>query len=177
MMHVIAYVASPLHVLSALAAIKTMHASKPQRVTVVVNYPTGDAQLLKELHGIATVMTKGLPLVDSCIAVSNEGLGNLAGRTDVEAAAMEFRTLMGFGDVSEIYYFHDVMGLFFTMLAQSYPNARRICYGDTLGTALERQYHLSQFGVDVAKSVATADPAARRSLWNRVRAALADQGG
>ena len=172
-MRVIAYVASPLHILSALAAIETMHASQPPRVTVVVNYPTGDAKLLQELHGIANAMTLGLPLVESCIAMSNEGLGSLAGRADVEAAAYEFRGRAGLGEVSEIYYFHDVMGVFLPMLAQSYPNARRICYGDTLGTALERQYHLSQFGIEVPESVVTADPAVEKpSRWDRIRGAV-----
>jgi hypothetical protein len=171
-MRVIAYVASPLHILSALAAIETMHASQPPRVTVVVNYPTGDATLLKELHDIANVMTRGLPFIESCIAISNEGLDSLAGRTDVETAAKEFRARVDLGAFSEVYYFHDVMGLFFPMLAQSYPNARRICYGDVLGTTLERQYHLAQLGIEVAESVATADPAAKPSHWDRIRARL-----
>jgi len=169
---VIAYVASPLHILSALAAIETVHASRHPRVTVVVNYPTGDAKLLDELHDIASVMTRGLPLVESCIAVSNEGLDHLTGRTDVEAAAKEFRNLVSLGTFSEVYYFHDVMGQFFPMLAQSYPNARRICYGDVLGTTLERQYHLSQLGIEVAASVVTADPAVMPSLWRRIGSVL-----
>lgn len=169
---VIAYVASPLHILSALAAIETVHAGRPPPVTIVINYPTGDAKLLAELHDIAKVTTRGLPSVESCVAISNEGLDSLAGRIDVEAAATEFRALVNLGTFSEVYYFHDVMGLFFPMLAQSYPNARRICYGDVLGTTLERQYHLAQFGIEVAASVATADPAVKPSRWDRIRAAL-----
>lgn len=169
---VLAYVASPLHVLSALAAIQTVHGRTPPAVTIVVNYPTGDAKLLRELHDIAKVMTRGLPFVDTCLAISNEGLDHLAGRTDVEAAAREFRNLVGLGTFSEIYYFHDVMGLFFPMLAQSYPHARRICYGDVLGTTLERHYHLGQLGIEVAKSVATADPAVKTSPWDRILAVL-----
>lgn len=166
---IVAYVASPLHVLSALAAIKTFHPSEPIRVTLVVNYPTVGADVLDELYGIAKVMTEGLPLVDACVAVSNETVGPLAGRIDVEAAAKEFRALTGFGDVSEIYYFHDVMGVFAPMLAQAYPNARRICFGDCLGIAYERQYHLSTLGVEVPKSIATRDPAlGKPSWWERI---------
>jgi hypothetical protein len=171
-MRVIVYVASPLHVLSALAAIKTFHREQPVSVTLAVNYPTAGSALLEELHGIVTVMTDRMPLVEACIAVPNEALGELAGRTDVEAAAREFRAQLGLGGFSEIYYFHDVMGVFFAMLAQSYPGARRIAFGDTLGVVFERKFHLSQLGIEVPESIATADPAPNKlSLWERLRTA------
>ena len=78
-MRVIVYVASPLHVLSALAAIKTFHREQPVSVTLAVNYPTAGSALLEELHGIVTVMTDRMPLVEACIAVPNEALGGLRG--------------------------------------------------------------------------------------------------
>jgi len=173
-MRVIAYVASPLHVLSALAAIKTFHREQPVSVTLAVNYPTASSALLEELHGIAAVMTDRMPGVDACIAVPNEMLAALAGRTDVDAAARDFRAQLGLRDFSELYYFHDVMGVFFAMLAQSYPRARRIAFGDTLGVVFERKFHLSQFGIEVPESIATPDPARNQvTFWERLRAAVA----
>lgn len=173
---IIAYVASPLHVLSALAAVKTFHPNDRVSVTLVVNYPTADATLLAELHGIVEVMTEGLPLVTSCVAISTETIKHLIGRTDVNVAASEFRALLEFGDPSEIYYFHDVMGSLVSMLAQAYPSARRICFGDCLGIAYERRYHLSRLGIDVPRSVATRDPTTEtRSLLSRLWPTLPGQ--
>lgn len=169
-MRVIAYVASPLNVLSALAAIKTFHPDNPVRVTLIVNYPGGDLTLLEELHGIVKVMTSNMPLIEACVAVPDEMIGAFAGRTDVESAAMEFRAHLGLRDFLEVYYFHDVMGVLFAMLAQSYPNARRIAFGDTLGMVFERKFHFAQFGIDVPESVSTPDPTrGKPSLWSRLR--------
>src|SRR5262245_53557932 len=173
-MRVLAYIASPLHVLSALAAIRTLHDESSVSVTLIVNHPTADAALLQELYPVITAMTERIAFIGKCVAVSNESLKPFVGRSDVEATAGEFREHLGLGDFSEIYFFHDVMGVLFAMLAQSYPRARRICFGDTLGMVFERKAHLSQLGIDVPESVTTADPAPdNRSLWERFHAAIA----
>lgn len=172
-MRVLAYIASPLHVLSALAAIRTLHDESSVSVTLIVNHPTADAALLQELYPVITAMTERIAFIGKCVAVSNESLKPFVGRSDVEATAGEFREHLGLGDFSEIYYFHDVMGVLFAMLAQSYPYARRICFGDTLGVVFERKSHLSRYGIDTPPSIGTVDPARDNSSpWRRLLSAL-----
>jgi hypothetical protein len=134
-------------------------------LTLAVHWPGGSADQISELHQVVKDMTAGLDSVEACIALPDEILLPLVGRADAEAAARELRSLFA-GDFEEIYYAHDVIGVFYAMLSQSYPEARRICFGDGLGIVYERHYHLSFLGVDTAKSEPASTPG-KGSSWQR----------
>src|SRR5262245_27420058 len=131
-MHVIIYVISPIHVLSSLAAVRALHGDRRVEITMAVHWPGAQADQVASLHAVVSEMISGLRLVATCVAVPGEPLDRLAGSPDVQAVAAELRQLVGCEDFDEIYYSHDVIGVFYAMLAQSYPRARRICFGDGL---------------------------------------------
>jgi hypothetical protein len=150
-MHVVAYVISPIHVIAAIAAIRARHGSTPVRVTLAVHWPGVDTQHVLELHALVSDMTRRLDGIEACVAVPNDALNPLIGREPAEVAP-QLRALVGGHDFAEIYYAHDVIGVLYAMLAQSYPSATRICFGDGLGNVYERHYHLGLLGIEVPKS-------------------------
>ncbi len=165
-MRVIAYIISPIHVISVIAAIRLRHGRSPVRVTLAVHWPSVDAQHVQDLQAIVSDMTRGLDCVEACIAVPNEALNPLIGRDSAEVSP-QLRSLMGGHKFAEIYYAHDVIGVLYAMLAQSYPDAERICFGDGLGNVYERHYHLGLLGLDVPRSPPLGDGQGRGSLLRR----------
>lgn len=173
-MQILAYLISPLHCIAAVAAAKALHGDAPVRITCAVHWPGADAERTAELCAIFRRMTAEMPEVDACLAVEGDALAAIVGRPDAAAAAAEMRALCGAAAYDEIYYAHDVVGEFYRALAQAYPQARRVCYGDGMGIVYEREHHLSFLS---RKTAAQAAPGGGyRASWRRIAKRLLGRG-
>jgi hypothetical protein len=139
---IIAYLISPIHVIGALGAARALHGDRLIRVRLVVHWPYADAAQVGELRAVIERMARGIPEVVTVLSITTESLNAVMGRNDTAAAAAELRARVGGENFDEIYYSHDVVGEFYWALAEAYPRARRICFGDGLGIVYERKYHM-----------------------------------
>jgi len=139
---IIAYLISPIHLIDALGAAKALHGDRPLRVSVWVHWPYAELAQVEQLLGVIATMSSRMPEVVSAQPITTEMLSGVMGRPDAAVAASELRVRLGSESFDEIYYSHDVVGEFFWALAEAYPGARRICFGDGLGIVYQRKYHL-----------------------------------
>jgi hypothetical protein len=80
-------------------------------------------------------MISGFSSIAACVPCSERNARTVGDCRDFDAGVTELQQLLGRDDFDEIYYSHDVIGVFYAMLAQSYPRARRSASGDGLGSS------------------------------------------
>jgi hypothetical protein len=143
MQNLLIYVISPTHVIASLAAVKALHDNGNISVTMVVYWPGAAEEMIDELGDVVKKLTSEFPYIETVSTLSHAEfmhLVNPVGPLDSTSAVKEF---IGKTDIHEIYYAHDVVGDLYQLLCSTYPDAKRICFGDALGIVYEREVHLS----------------------------------
>jgi hypothetical protein len=169
-MRVLAYVISPVHVIGAVAAARSIHPTAPVRITIAVYWPGVPAEQVEEIAAIVRQMANPLSDVDACMVVTGERADSFERQAEVDPGAAR-RGLFGDTDFAEIYYAHDVVGRFYQALAMAFPHARRICYGDGLGNVYQRDYHLGLLR-DPTDGSEKGEREPRRGWWRNCLASL-----
>jgi len=112
---------SPPYLLSALAALTTLHGHNGARARILVQLPGASESALAGILAIVRELASGHPAVEQ-----------VDGMTDRQLEASPIEALLG-EHYDEFLYAHDGTGSVCRRLAAAYPAARRICIGDALG--------------------------------------------
>jgi hypothetical protein len=154
MKSILVYIISPIHVISSIAAIKTLHPDVLPAVTFLVHWPGVSTEVVGEIGKLVSRISSGFPFVGNVITMSSDEKATLSrnGNLTETILALKGRT----GDrYHEIYYAHDIEGGMFNLLCASFPKAKRICFGDGLGNVYQKHVHLGFLFPDAFASEAT----------------------
>ena len=138
----ILYIISPAHILSAICAIKSLHELVNREVIVIVHWPGVNEQINTEITKIVEEMANGFFFIKKILSIPWKKKEELLANPDIYEGIEQFKGIIGITEVDEIYYAHDIDGGMFQLLCTAYPNAKRICFGDTLGNVYEKEVHL-----------------------------------
>ena len=137
------YLISPVHVISSLAALETLHQERNVRVTLLVHWPGVNDSIVTELLQIVRELTAPFGNIERVVALSSADKDGLLASLSLQVIAEELENRLGRGHFDELYYAHDIEGGMQQLLCTLFPEARRICYGDALGNVYEKKVHLS----------------------------------
>jgi hypothetical protein len=176
------YLISPVHVISSLAALETVHPDKDVRATFLVHWPGVDEQVMAELVQIVCELTAPFGYVEQVVKISSADRDGLTAALPQSELSRALGGRLGRGRFDELYYAHDIEGGMQQLLCTAFPGARRVCYGDALGNVYQKQVHLSFLGIGSNRSGPQAPGLLRRvksriaALVRRFLAGLPDQG-
>lgn len=143
----VAYIISPIHVVSAICGILARHPDKNVRVVVLVHWPGAEDNLIDELTGLARKMLSSFPFVEKVIPVPSSVLSQWLMVKKFSELESLIKSRICVKTTDEIYYSHDVVGCLYQVLSTVYVGAERICFGDAMGQVVERKIHLGYLGI------------------------------
>lgn len=144
--HCVAYVISPIHVLSVLSAVRTRHGEGGARITLLSQWPGLDESSGRDLADVIRTLTRSSPEIDRVVLLQQQEMTAILESRSPSAAARRFRAWLADG-ADEIYYPHDVVGQVWQLMALAFSRAARICFGDAMGQVFERDVHLGLLGI------------------------------
>ncbi len=115
---------SPPYLISALAALASLHPGERIAATVLLQLPLASDETLAEMVDVVRELAAGHPAV-----------ARVEGLRDADLAALgqqALRARLGEG-FDEFLYSHDSTGHICRRLAEAYPAARKVCIGDGFG--------------------------------------------
>jgi hypothetical protein len=137
---VLVYAISPIHVVSSIAAIRTLHAGQLPEVSFLVHWPSMSTQGVQEIRDVIAAISTNFPFISNFLALSGPEKDALVSRESTAEIIADLVTRVGNG-YQALYYAHDMEGGLFHLLSTAFPNAKRICFGDALGNVYERHFH------------------------------------
>jgi hypothetical protein len=137
------YAISPTHIVSAICAILTRHAPEDVNVIILVQWPGALSEVTNELTAIMKSMVRPFSFVAQLKLFPYGVFTEMLAADDLASFKLSLRKWIGVDHADEIYYPHDVVGQLYQGLSTVYGDARRICFGDGMGTVCERQDLLS----------------------------------
>ncbi len=141
MKKVLVYLISPIHVVSSIAAVRTLHAQVLPEVSFFVHWPGLDTKVVEEIGRIIKHISGSFSFISNTCTMSSEEKENLIGNKDPKEIIRDLKARIGDG-YHELYYAHDIECGMFRLLAAAFPRAKRICYGDAFGNVYEKHVHL-----------------------------------
>lgn len=115
---------SPPYLISALAALASLHPGTRVSATVVVQLPDASGATMLEMADVVRELAEGHPAVERVVGFRDSELAGLGGA--------QLRARLGAG-YDEFLYSHDSTGQICRRLAEAYPAARKVCIGDGFG--------------------------------------------
>jgi hypothetical protein len=139
----VVYASTPLHAISAVSAILTQNSHSNIVVKVLIQWPgpVDDASL--EIAKIIAEMLSQFNFIESVKTVPELELSDVLSYKSKAKLVNFFSSMLGWQEVNEIYYSHDLGGYMYYSLASAFSSAKLICYGDSMGIAAERDEYLS----------------------------------
>jgi len=135
----ILYIISPTHFISAISAVSSIYPPDRLDVKIFLQYWPGLPQNIgEEIENIIRQFSKRYSFINNIVTIDNN-LFSIISSNPSES----LKKLADDSKPDELYYPHDVGLKLYDYLANSYPEAKRICYGDALGTVFEKEVHLS----------------------------------
>jgi hypothetical protein len=154
MTRVLVYIISPLHVVSTIAALRSLHGKESPIVTLFVHWPGLSQEIVEEIGELVAEISRPFSFIDSVITMSTDERNGLTDSKDLREIVLALRRRLGQG-YREIYYAHDIEGGMFNLLCAAFPKAKRICFGDGLGNVYEKHVHLGFLYPDAYASAPT----------------------
>jgi len=148
------YIMSPTHVISSIAAIKTLHPDDLPAVTFLAHWPGVGTEVVEQIGTLVSRISSGFPFVKNVITMSSDEKAALSPNGDLAGTILALKRRTG-DRYHEIYYAHDIEGGMFNLLCASFPKAKRICFGDGLGNVYQKHVHLGFLFPDAFASEAT----------------------
>ena len=115
---------SPPYLISALAALASLHPGAGVAATIVVQLPGASDETLAEMVGVVRELSAGHPAVARVDSLRDADLAALKGPA--------LRARLG-AEFDEFLYSHDSTGQVCRRLADAYPTMRKVCIGDGFG--------------------------------------------
>jgi hypothetical protein len=115
---------SPGYLISALAALASLHPAEVVAATILVHLPGAPDADQSEMLAVARELASGHPSVAQVVGFRDAELAGL------DAQGLRARLGEGFDD---FLYSHDLGGQLCRRLAAAYPSARKVCTGDAFG--------------------------------------------
>lgn len=143
MIRCLVHLYSTPYLLSALAAVSSCHAQSDTHVVIVVHFPGASDAVHDEMRRIVEECSRSFPCVVRVLALTEVDIESMRTTNNVGACGVALRSRLGEPHFDEIYYAHDFIGNFMTLVRQAYPGARRICLGDAFGMVYEHDFLLS----------------------------------
>src|SRR6185369_7728073 len=110
--------------LSALAALATLHPRRDCRATLLVQLPGASEALQDEIAQVVRILAERHPFIEKVESIGDGELRRMSDR--------QLRQRLG-ESFAEFYYAHDAVGAIGRRLAGLYAGARKICIGDAFG--------------------------------------------
>lgn len=139
----VVYASTPLHAISAVSAIITQNPDLNIKVKILLQWPGPVDEASPEITKIISEMLSQFKYIESVIAVPEVKLDEALAHNSKTKLFHFFSSILGWKEVNEIYYSHDLGGYMYYSLASTYKNAITICYGDSMGIVAERDEYLS----------------------------------
>lgn len=129
----VAWIISPINVLQCLIAQQKMqnHLGMNIDLEILHYYPSTDIEITTEIFTVIQKLAHNINPSVECHFI----------RHDTNMSAVLKRSTIP-SNVDLIFLAHDVVGNFFEILKDAYPNAKSVCYGDALGQFFQREVHL-----------------------------------
>jgi hypothetical protein len=161
-LNIVGFVHSPLNLLAAVAAFRTLDHGSLVRITLAICWPGVSREILKELTKVVRKILSEMPETITLIEFSDHDLAELGPTTLTSEMNCQY--------VDQIYYPHDISGPLYINFCCAYPDAERVCYGDALGNVYERHVHLGLISSGTDQGAITDNSSGcLRSLFRRVR--------
>ena len=138
------------NILAALSAVhwysRECHGNEDFRAVTVVNTPGFSDTLLHESGATLTKITASLGW-PSPIFLNDQDIAEILSPNQKRIAYREslrrFRNKLGVEKIDEIYYAHDIGGQVPGLAMNAFPQAKRILFGDGLGSVYNKTYHMA----------------------------------
>jgi hypothetical protein len=138
----------PNNILAAICALKwSTLTSKPDlddkgQVVVVISHPGMPDPVLLESKKIIERITSGLGWKRPVLILDEQRRSISDPRTPYSWILREFKHLIDLDEISEFYFAHDIVGNIPELAMNAFPKAKRITFGDALGSIYDKRYHL-----------------------------------
>lgn len=140
--HCLVYCISPIHLISSVCAIRTLHDTNEIEVTIIVHWPGFSQEENNEIFNIVSKFSRNFKFIKKIISLDQKELDYYTNNS-LKEINDKFKKKFNYVEYQEIYYSHDVTGILYQLLCSIYPHAERICFGDALGMVFEKKVHLS----------------------------------
>ncbi len=150
MKHCLVHIFSPTHIISSISAIQSIHVDEKFEVIFIIHNPMWE-KVVKEIEHSILSLTRKNTFIKNVITIYDNNL--FSKMTLAEVKLFLNKKLKDF-QLDEIYYSHDIGNLLYYYLCISYPEAKRICFGDAFGIVYEKYHRLSWNNITVAKPTA-----------------------
>lgn len=141
------YSISPIHTITSLAAVLSLHENEDIQATVVVHWPGIDEKIVDEITAIVQALSGNFPMVKRMVSITSVEKEAMLISGNCAVAVNLLKQRLGREAFDEFYYPHDIDGGMQQFIATAYPDARRICIGDAMGFVYEKKVHLSFYTV------------------------------
>jgi len=128
--------------MAAAAAIEHLHPKARAIVDIVIHHPGLPRPALDQIADFARRVARSLPAIRNVVILDDDGWRDITDADEHQQQAA-LRSIFRTTTLDAILYAHDVVGDFLEIVARSYPQARRVCFGDAMGQVFERDVHLS----------------------------------
>lgn len=127
---------SPMHVILAAAAVRTLHPAADVECRVVLGEvsglgPTDAEHLIETLRALSKALLQ--PISFTVVAHTWLTERTAVGLRTSLVSALHDR--VGWDQADELYFCHDATGTLYQSLCIAFPAAQRVCYGDNIGLA------------------------------------------
>lgn len=143
---IVAHLMSPIHVISALSAIKTCNKGKKYNITFIVYWPGSTPELARQIGKVIRSMTKSLPNILKIEILSESDFQKILSKPNLFTIKV----------CDQIYYPHDVVGNMFQFFCEKFPEAVRVCYGDGMGLIFEKKVHIGLISKKLGRSITSS---------------------
>jgi hypothetical protein len=139
----VVYASTPLHAISAVSAVLAQNSHSHIAVKVLIQWPGPVDEASYEIANIIAEMLSHFNFIGSVKTVPESELIDVLTQKSRAKLANFFFSILGWQEVNEIYYSHDLGGYMYYSLATTFSSAKLICYGDSMGIVAERDEYLS----------------------------------
>lgn len=136
------FLITPIHAISSICAVKTLHDTNEVETILIIHNPSLTEEIMQEVADIIQSMVQNIPFITKFITLSQSEFINYLS-LPIDKAQTEFKNNFLMHEIDELYYAHDVGIDLYPFLCKTFPNATRICFGDSLGQVFEKDIHLS----------------------------------
>jgi len=139
------YVYGPHNIIPAICAVRWFGLAKcngeTEEVRILLHMPGFTDEIMLKLHDITINLTSALNLPDPLLITNMDVKTKIKPRfSRYKSESWRFKELLGGKSFDEIYYPHDLVGIVVELCISTYPDAKRIIFGDGMGQLYSKKY-------------------------------------
>ena len=139
------YIYGPQHIIPAICAVRWFGSVKcngeAEDVNILLHMPGLPDEIILKLQEIAINLTSALNWPEPRLITNIDVQTKIKPRfSRYKSVSFRFKELLGRKSFDEIYYPHDLVGTIVELCISSYPDAKRIIFGDGMGQLYSKKY-------------------------------------